>query len=209
MSSNDSLQAILKALSFEEQPLLESLRHFRELLLRANQHINLISRRESERTLLSLISDSLTLLRLVDYEPGSTLLDLGSGAGLPWIPQKLARPDLKIISVESNRRKLEFQRSVVRELQLAECRLEPFRLEELPPQEADYLVAKGVAEVGELISLAVSHLRPGGLLILPRGLTESEAEEDQYQDEFEIILVQRYAPPPPAPEANLLLLRKI
>jgi 16S rRNA (guanine527-N7)-methyltransferase len=209
MNTDYSLQTIIADLALDEQPLLDRLRRFRELLLTANQHINLISRRDSERVMLSLISDSLTLLRLLNYQPGSTLLDLGSGAGFPWVPQKLAQPDLKIISVESNRRKLEFQRSVVRELGLADCRLEPFRLEELPPQDADYLVAKAVGDVDELISLAASNLRPGGLLVLPRGLNDPEPDSEQYRDEFQIVLVQHYAPPQPAAEANLLLLRKI
>lgn len=209
MNTDYSLQTILAELAFPEQPLLDQLRRFREILLSANQHINLISRRDSEKVLLNLISDSLTLMRLLNYEPGGTLLDLGSGAGFPWIPQKLVQPDLKIISVESNRRKLEFQRSVVRELKLESCRLEPFRLEELPPQDADYLIAKAVSDIEELVLLAASNLRPGGLLVLPRGLSEPEPHSEQYRDEFEIVLVQQYAPPTPAAEANLLILRKI
>ncbi len=210
MSQEISLDTILAMLGLSDQPELRSeLERFREMLLIANQRVNLISRRQSEQLSLSLISDSLALQQLVSYQPGTTLLDLGSGAGFPWIPQKLAQSDLKIISVESNRRKLEFQRTVVRELQLNDCRLEPFRLEELPPQEADNLIAKGVSDLEALIPLAGPHLRPGGLLILPRGLTGPEPTLDHLDGEFELELVQEYSPPEPAPKAKLLLLRKI
>jgi 16S rRNA (guanine527-N7)-methyltransferase len=210
MNQEISLDTILAALGLSDQPELKAgLERFCELLLAANQRVNLISRRQSDHVLLSLISDSLTIGQLAAYQAGSTLLDLGSGAGLPWIPQKLAQPDLKIISVESNRRKLEFQRSVVRELKLNDCRLEPFRLEELPPQEADNLIAKGVSDLEELIPLAKPHLRPGGRLILPRGLAEPEPVLARLADEFELELVQEYSPPDPAPDAKLLLLRKL
>ena len=70
----------------------------------------------------NLFLDSLLFLRVLPT-PLHSLLDLGSGAGLPGIPLKIVRGDLELVLVESRRRRASFLSTVVRELALANVRV--------------------------------------------------------------------------------------
>jgi 16S rRNA (guanine527-N7)-methyltransferase len=88
----ESIRRLLEELSYETcSTTVEQLERFRQMLLAANRSVNLISRVDSATVADKLIGDSLALLTQLNYDTGATLLDLGSGAGFPWIPQKLIR----------------------------------------------------------------------------------------------------------------------
>ena len=95
------------------------LEKFKAHLLEVNRKINLVSRQDSSKVVDDLIADSLAILKLIDYPHPRELLDIGSGAGFPWIVHKIVRQDLQIISVDSNQRKIEFQRESARLLGLS------------------------------------------------------------------------------------------
>ncbi|HET9480927.1 MAG TPA: RsmG family class I SAM-dependent methyltransferase, partial [Candidatus Polarisedimenticolia bacterium] len=78
----------------------------------------------------SLIADSLLFLKLI---PGDarTLLDVGSGAGIPGIPIKIVRPEIAVTLLDSRLRRASFLRAVVRELQLVHTEVVDQRLEAL------------------------------------------------------------------------------
>lgn len=146
---------------------------FREHLLEVNRHISLISRQNSNEIADDLIADSVAILSLIKYTQNACLLDIGSGAGFPWIIHKIARPDLQIVSVDSNRRKIEFQRDMARRLGFVNCRFCADRIENLPPIGADYCVAKALGTVELICRLAGQHLKKSGRLILPRSANQS------------------------------------
>jgi len=78
--------------------------------------INLLGTRDPTQIVVLHFVDSLAALAVCDFPVGSALVDVGSGAGLPGIPLKIIRPDLKVTLVESSRRRagfLEHLRSVL------------------------------------------------------------------------------------------------
>lgn len=112
--------------------------------------------------------------------PGSVVLDLGSGAGLPGVPLVLARPDLQVFLVEPKARRVEFLREVCADLGLAtrvvRARATPDGLVLLPEgtsgtalPPADVVTARAVASIADLGRWAVPLLRPGGRLLAVKG----------------------------------------
>jgi 16S rRNA (guanine527-N7)-methyltransferase len=151
------------------QELLEKLKAH---LLDVNRKINLVSRQDSSKVVDDLIADSLAILKLIDYPHYAKVLDVGSGAGFPWIVHKIIRQDLQIISVDSNQRKIEFQRESARILGLGQCVFYAARVETIAELDADFCIAKALGSVELICDLAARHLKASGKLVLPRSAKE-------------------------------------
>jgi 16S rRNA (guanine527-N7)-methyltransferase len=151
-----------------DQTHQELLDKFKAHLLDVNRKINLVSRQDSSKVVDGLIADSLAILKLIDYPHSAKVLDIGSGAGFPWIIHKIIRQDLQIISVDSNQRKIEFQRESARMLGLKQCIFHAARIETLAELDADFCIAKAFGSVELICELATRHLKASGKLVLPR-----------------------------------------
>jgi 16S rRNA (guanine527-N7)-methyltransferase len=124
--------------------------------------------------------ESLALLRALEkaailaaQEPAD-ILDLGSGAGLPGLPMKIARPHLRLTLLDATAKKTSFLRELVAELTLPDVRVLTGRAEELGRdglhREAyDVVVARAVAPLAALLELALPFLKVGGALATPKG----------------------------------------
>jgi 16S rRNA (guanine527-N7)-methyltransferase len=128
-----------------------------------------------------LFLDSLLFLRLLPSTT-RTLVDIGSGAGMPGVPIKIVRSDVEVTLVESRRRRASFLSAVVRELALSQVRVVADRIESrLPEMEGrfDVVVMRCAGDVGEFMPLAGRLLAPQGLVIAagppePRPLSQGE-----------------------------------
>ncbi len=125
--------------------------------------------------------------------------DLGSGAGFPGIVIALlardVRPDLRVILVESDKRKATFlmQAGRILDLQLAVI---SERAESLAPLMADVISARALAPLSELCLLTQRHLKPGGLAIFPKGAqAEAEVTEAHRFWNFDAILAPSHTDP--------------
>jgi len=146
-----------------------------------NSKINLTAITEERDTVIKHLLDSLAYLKAFTPAPGMKLLDMGSGAGLPAIPLKIAAPDLSIIMVESVKKKASFLRHIVRTLPLAGAEVSDKRMEELPAtahSSYDIVTARAFAEMPDALGHGVVFLKPGGLVILSRGPEETISEKE-------------------------------
>lgn len=147
-------------------------------LLHWNRTYNLTAISEPREALEKHLVDSLTLL---PYLPtASTLLDIGSGAGFPALPLKMARPDLEIVSVDAVAKKIRFQKHIVRKCALVGFTAWHGRAEELPAASLvidgfDRIVARAFASLPNLLELARPCLATGGEVIAMKG-PEGERE---------------------------------
>jgi 16S rRNA (guanine527-N7)-methyltransferase len=155
-----------------DQTHRELLEKFKAHLLEVNRKINLVSRHDSSKVVDDLITDSLAILELIDYPHSAKVLDVGSGAGFPWIVHKIVRQDLQIISVDSNQRKIEFQRESARILGLKQCVFHAARVETIAGLDADFCIAKALGSVEMICEMAARHLKTSGKLVLPRSAKE-------------------------------------
>lgn len=120
---------------------------------------------------LHLILESLLLFPLLPSEP-SPLLDIGTGAGVPGLILKLARPDLRLTLVEANRRRANFLRHIIRVLGLSDIAVHQARAEALAGEPAlalgfQVVTMRAVAKVERALALARPFVAPAGRIILP------------------------------------------
>jgi 16S rRNA (guanine527-N7)-methyltransferase len=156
----------------------ERLLRFLDELLRWNQSINLTAITDRDEALVKHLIDSLTLLPLLRGD--ETLLDMGSGGGLPGLPLKIVMPGLNLTSVDAVAKKISFQKHVIRSFALTGAVARHGRLEELGRESAltghfDLVVARAFASLPDCLRLARPFLSPGGRLIAMKG-PEGEKE---------------------------------
>lgn len=144
------------------------------LLLEWNQKFNLTRITEPEEIAVKHYLDSLALLKFVQVPQGSKLIDVGTGAGFPGIPLKIAVPGLKLTLVDSVKKRLGFLEEVVKQLGLENVKILHGRAEDLGQVRAfrweyDFSVSRAVARLNVLAELCMPFCRTGGKFIAYKG----------------------------------------
>jgi 16S rRNA (guanine527-N7)-methyltransferase len=154
--------------------ICDQIRSYTELLLRWNRHISLTTVVKPLEILRFHFGESLFAVRSVPIRHGR-LADVGSGAGFPAIPLRMASDDIAMVLIESNRKKCAFLAEVVRELMLANVEIYPGRMESLHSHNSgfDYVTARAVAIDDAALKWSSSHLRSGGSAIFWVGHDDS------------------------------------
>lgn len=165
---------------------------FLDELQRWNRQINLTAITDRQESIEKHLLDSLSVLPLLDGE--GKVLDLGSGAGLPGIPLKIASPKLQFWSVDAVQKKIAFQRQVARLLALRDFNPVHARVEMLAQQKPwlerfDVVVARAVASLPNLVQWAMPLLGPSGRLIAMKG-PEGESELAAAQESLRALRVR-------------------
>ncbi len=99
-----------------DERAIESFEIYLKELLKWNQKINLTAIRSEKGIVLKHFLDSLSICPYLPKQ--ASILDIGSGAGFPGIPLKMVRPSLKITLIDSVRKKIDFQKHLIRSLGL-------------------------------------------------------------------------------------------
>ncbi len=105
-----------RALGLDLAPHLLAFSRLYQLLMAANQRVNLTALRTEGEVVVKHFLDSLTLLRLPLWEGPLRVLDLGTGAGFPGLPLKIVRPELEVVLLDAVRKKVAFLEEAVRAL---------------------------------------------------------------------------------------------
>ncbi len=98
---------------------LHQFQHYLELLLAWNEKINLTAITKPEEVAVKHFLDSLLLLNAVELKKGFKVIDVGTGAGFPGVPLKIARPDLDLTLLDSLKKRLVFLQELLQELELS------------------------------------------------------------------------------------------
>ncbi|HSC95591.1 MAG TPA: 16S rRNA (guanine(527)-N(7))-methyltransferase RsmG [Burkholderiales bacterium] len=139
-----------------------------DLLQKWNRAYNLTAVRQAPRMVSYHLLDSLAA---VAHVTAATILDVGSGAGLPGIPLAVALPDSRVTLIDSNHNKAAFLRQVVMELRLANAQVVCERAEAWKPAVAfDVVISRAFSDLAEFISLAGRHAAPAGRLVAMKGV---------------------------------------
>ncbi|HTY99402.1 MAG TPA: 16S rRNA (guanine(527)-N(7))-methyltransferase RsmG [Rhodocyclaceae bacterium] len=129
----------------------EALAAYLRLLLKWNRIYNLTAIRDESEMVTHHLLDSLAVLpHLGDV---GSLADVGSGAGLPAIPLAIARPELRVTSIESNDKKATFQQQARIELALGNLQVRRSRAEEVEGG-FDAAISRAFAELAEFVRIA-------------------------------------------------------
>jgi 16S rRNA (guanine527-N7)-methyltransferase len=153
---------------------------YRDLVLAAAERFNLTAVRDpgevERRHFLEALALGATLVRLGVLAPAARprVIDVGSGAGLPGLPVKIAWPEVEMALLESNEKRCRFLRETIARLGLAgakvlEGRAETWARHRDHRERYDLALARAVAPLPVLLEYALPFLRVGGWLAAPKG----------------------------------------
>lgn len=154
---------------------MDRLSIYRALVEKWNPKINLVSPSTLPDFESRHLLDSLQLADIAEPKEG-IWLDLGSGGGLPGLVVAIMTVDrpLSVILVESDQRKAAFLRNAIRELSLKNVSVISDRIMSIAAQNADYISARALASLPQLLEMVLMHMKPTGTAYLMKGRTWRE-----------------------------------
>ncbi len=149
--------------------LLKSFETYYHWIIEENRKINLISRQtDPEDIWTQHFLDSLLSVKHVNYS-GKTILDFGTGGGLPGIPLAIVYPNASVTLLDSRKKKIQALRSAVNVLHLLNCSFLDIRIEDVPARlhySFDIIVSRSVRILPEFRKPLMNLLKPDGKLVL-------------------------------------------
>jgi 16S rRNA (guanine(527)-N(7))-methyltransferase RsmG len=163
-----SLAAILTRCGISlDDAQLQQLWRYHQMLRKANAKLNLTRIHNFENMVLKHYVDSLLVLNLTNLP--SPLIDMGSGAGLPGIPLKIARPELKLVLAEPRGARAAFLGEVCRELGLDGIEVYAHKLGPNYPERVRGVISRAVGSIPDTLDRVASCLEPGGRMLFMKG----------------------------------------
>ena len=158
---------------------------------RWNAKINLTAETDEYSIIDRHIRDSLQYARAV--APGTRVVDIGSGAGFPGIPLKVALPSLEMVLVENQRKRANFLKNVIRSMQLQGLRSVHSRVEDLGDSfqnKFDFIVLRHVKDFKASLEMGRALLCPEGRIVIQKEAGASSPEPESLHFHSEIPLIR-------------------
>ena len=154
-----------------------------KLLEKWNKSYNLTAVRKPEQMVTRHLLDSLSIS---PYLRGNSLLDVGTGAGLPGIPLAIVFPDRQFTLLDSNNKKTRFVVQAVSELELPNVDVVQSRVEEFQPNKVfDSIITRAYATIGDMVRQTTHLLGEYGQFLAMKG-TNPVAEIDELPSNYVI-----------------------
>lgn len=185
------------------------------LLREWNERINLTAILDDEGIATRHLLDSLTLLPMLGNR--HTLIDVGTGAGLPGIPLKIVQPDLQVTLLDALAKRVKFLEAVIDELQFSGIVARHARAEDaarMPSlrEQFDIATARAVAALPALCEYCLPFVRPGGIFLAMKGQNTEKWQDAKPAIKIlggELADIQEFELPGTDMKRTVLTIRKI
>lgn len=144
------MELILKYFSDFTPKQLEQLESLNPLYKDWNEKINVISRKDIDSLYERHVLHSLSIAAVFEFQPGTEIVDLGTGGGFPGIPLAIFFPDVKFHLVDSIAKKLKVVSAVAESVGLTNVTTEHNRVEQIRNRKFDFVVSRAVAPLKDL-----------------------------------------------------------
>lgn len=159
----------------------DSVMMYMEELLKWNKTYNLTALKTLDDVFVQHILDSLSVVPEIEKCAGTdsfTLVDVGSGAGLPGIVLALWFPNAKVICVDSVNKKMTFVQYVAGKIGCKNVQAIHSRIEEIPPLNADIVISRAFASITDFVRLSSLHCKAGGHICAMKSVQVQEDIEE-------------------------------
>lgn len=161
----------------------EKLSRLQDLYATWNEQINVISRKDIEELYERHVLHSLSIAKLITFQEGSSILDIGTGGGFPGIPLAILFPETRFHLVDSIGKKIKVVNEVAKALGLENVTAEHQRAEKVKG-EYDFIVSRAVTRMQNFLRFTHnkikqkdSHTLPNGIIALKGGDLKDEMQE--------------------------------
>jgi len=171
----DYFKNSLKELNIElDEVQIEKFIKYYEMLIEKNKVMNLTAITEPLEVISKHFLDSLSIVKVIDVNSINKVIDIGTGAGFPGIPLKIAFPHLNIILLDSLSKRIKFLDEVIEALELKDIKGIHGRSEELAQnkeyrEKFDLVVSRAVANLATLSEFCIPFAKKNGFFISYKG----------------------------------------
>lgn len=200
-----------KIMLLEEQ--IEKFYKYMNLLIEWNQKINLTAIVEPKEIIQKHFIDSMSVLNYIQDK--KNIIDVGTGAGFPGIPIKIANPNINVTLLDSLQKRVNFLSEVVSQLELDKIKAVHSRAEDYAKENResyDVAISRAVANMSTLVEYLLPYVKQDGIVICMKGPNiEDELEKSKKAisilggkiEHIEHLLLDEEM------ERNLIIIRKI